>query len=211
MYNKLLVTLASAAALGACASGTQVSSGGEVAPATPANSNYIPAGTTMTASLDQPISTANHEGDTFTAHVANAVYAQNGAVAIPSGAVLYGHVTGVHSGTVGDQNVIRLNFDQLAMNGRTYPFSGSISDVSVQNGGGGSSTTARDAATGAAAGAVLGAVLSGGQLSKIITGGLLGAAAGTVISMGQGGGTSSATIPAGSTFTVRADQGIAVR
>ncbi len=212
MYRRTIMMLASAAALGACASGTQVSAGGEVAPATPANANWLPAGTTMTASLDQSISTASREGDSFTATVASNVYAQNGAVAVPAGARLTGHVTGIHTSNLPtDQNVIRLNFDQLNMNGRVYPFSGSISDVTVQNAKSGSSNTARNAGVGAAAGAVLGAVLSGGELSKIVTGGLLGAAAGTVISMGQGGSTSPATIPAGSTFTVRSNQGVQIR
>jgi hypothetical protein len=212
MYRKTLIMAVSACALGACATGTKVSSGGEVAPATPVTRDYLPPGTTMTARLDQSISTSNHEGDAFAATVTNAVYAQDGTVAIPAGAMLRGHVTGIHTSNLPtDQNVIRLDFDELRMNGRSYPFSASISNVDVQNQGTGGigSNTARDAATGAAAGAVLGAVLSGGELSKIITGGLLGAAAGTVISMGTGGG--NAVIPAGSTVTVRSNQGVQIR
>lgn len=208
MHRKLILTIASAVALGACASGTQVSSGGEVAPATPSTSSYLPAGTQMNARLDQSISTSNHEGDSFSATVTDNVYAANGAVAVPAGAVLQGHVTGVHSSNLPtEQNVIRLNFDNLMMNGRSYPFSASISNVTVKNS---SSTTVRDAATGAAAGAVLGAVLGGAELSKILTGGLLGAAAGTVISIGTGNGSTS-TIPSGSMITVRSNEGVQVR
>jgi hypothetical protein len=117
-------------------------------------------------------------------------------------------VTGVHSGTIADPNVIRLNFETLDMRGNSYPFSGSVSNVSVKNGA--SNSTVRDATTGAVAGAALGAVLGGVQLSKIITGGLLGAAAGTVISLGTGD-ASTATIPAGSTVTVRSNEGVQVR
>lgn len=208
MLRHYTLAFAAAAALGACASGTQVSSGGEVAPATPINSNWLPAGTTLTARLDNSLSTNNHDGDGFTATVADNVYAQDGSVAVPSGAVLHGTVTGAHGAKVpGEQNVIRLNFDELRMNGRTYPFSASISNVSVQNQSG---SAAKDAAIGAAAGGVLGAVLSGGELSKIVTGGLLGAAAGTVISMGTGNGT-QAVIPAGSTMTVRSNQTVNIR
>jgi hypothetical protein len=208
MYRTSLALLASAALLGACATGTNVSAGGDVAAATPATANYLPAGTTMNARFDQAISTSNNEGDAFSATVTDNVYAQNGAVAIPAGAVLRGHVTGVHSGKIGDQNVIRLNFESLDMNGHTYPFGASISNVTVKNNA--SNKTIRDAATGAVAGAVLGAVLSGAELSKIITGGLLGAAAGTVISLGTGD-ASTATIPAGSTVTVRSNTGVQVR
>ena len=143
MYRNVFLTIASVAALGACASGTQVSSGGEVAPATPATSNWLPAGTSMNARLDQTISTSSHEGDAFSATVTDNVMAQNGTIAIPAGTILRGHVTGIHSANIPtDQNVIRLNFDELAMNGRAYPFSGSISNVSVKNGV--SNSTTRD-------------------------------------------------------------------
>jgi hypothetical protein len=208
MYRHTIALLAAAATLGACATGTKVAAGGDVAATTPTSGNYLPAGTTMNARFDQGISTSNREGDAFSATVTDNVYATNGAIAIPAGAVVRGHVTGVHSGNIADQNVIRLNFETLDMRGRTYPFSGSVSNVSVKNGA--SSSTVRDATTGAVAGAVLGAVLSGAELSKIVTGGLLGAAAGTVISLGTGD-ASHATIPAGSTVTIRSNEGVQVR
>jgi len=210
MNRKIVLTFAALVAAGGCAQGTQVAASGDVAAATPVNRSMLPVGTTMSARFNQAIGTSNREGDTFTATITEPVYAQNGAVAVPAGATLYGHVTGVHAGSVvGDQSVIRLNFDNLQMNGRTYPFEGSISNVSVDQSNGGGTSTTKGAVTGAAAGAVLGAVLSGGDLSKIITGGLLGAAAGTVISMGTGG--TQATIPSGSVVTVRATQPVQIR
>jgi hypothetical protein len=208
MYYKLLIAVAGSVLIGACASGTQVSSGGDVTPATPANRNSLPPGTTMAARLDQSISTSSHDGDSFSATVAEPVQAQDGTIAIPAGSVLRGHVTGAHAAKIpGEQNVIRLAFDDIRIAGRTHPFSGSISNVTIQTEGG--NTTTRDAATGAAAGAVLGAILSGGEVSKIIAGGLLGAATGTVISMGSG--SSAAVIPAGSTVTVRATEAVQIR
>jgi hypothetical protein len=208
MQRNILTLLATTALLGACATGTKVTAGGDVAATTPANSSYLPTGTTMTARFDQAISTSNHDGDAFSASVIDNVYASNGTIAIPAGAVVRGHVTGVHSGNIAEQNVIRLDFETLDMRGRSYPFSGSVSDVSVKNGA--SNSTVRDAATGAVAGAALGAVLSGVELSKIVTGGLLGAAAGSVISLGTGD-ASKATIPAGSTVTIRSNEGVQVR
>jgi hypothetical protein len=140
------------------------------------------------------------------------VTAQNGSVAVPAGATIAGHVTGLHNPSIpGEQAVIRLDFDHLTMNGRQYPFNGSISNVSVhsQSTGANSSSTTRGAVTGAAAGAVLGAVLGGADLGKILTGGLLGAAAGTVISLGTGG--TESVIPSGSTVTIRATQPVQIR
>ncbi|HXT17084.1 MAG TPA: hypothetical protein VN706_15690 [Gemmatimonadaceae bacterium] len=212
MIRTTILAIATLCAVGACASGTRATAGGDVASVTPDNRNYLPVGTTMTVRFDQAISTASHEGDSFSGTVVNAVYASDNTIAVPAGATLYGHVTGVHVASMPtEQNVIRLNFDRISLNGRTYPFTGAISDVTVSNPRSIASSTTRNAVTGAAAGAVLGAVLSGGELSKIITGGLLGAAAGTVISMGTSSGTTPATIPAGSTATVKATQPVQVR
>jgi hypothetical protein len=196
-----------------CAQTARVEAGGDVAAATPVNRNYLPVGTTMNVRLNQSLGTSSsHEGDAFTATVVDNVMAQNGAVAVPAGATVYGHVTGLHNSSIpGDRSLIRLDFDRINLNGRDYPLEASVASVDVQNQSTGSSSgsTTRGAVTGAAAGAVLGAIVSGGELSKIITGGLLGAAAGTVISLGQGG--TQSVIPAGSTMTIRSTQGVQVR
>ncbi len=104
--------------------------------------------------------------------------------------------------------MIRLNFDELGFEGRRFPFSADISNVDVKSTVDKNGAT-RGAVTGGAVGAVLGAILSGGELSKIIGGGLLGAAAGTVVSLGSG--ELGATIPAGSAMTLRATNTIIVR
>ena len=120
-----------------------------------------------------------------------------------------GHVTGLHSGSVvGDQSVIRLDFDRLDMNGRSYPFDASVANVRAKNVVNKNGAT-KGAVTGAAAGAVLGAIISGGELSKIITGGLLGAATGTVISLGTG--DVQAVIPAGSSMTLTSTTNVNLR
>lgn len=212
MTRQLMFTCAALAAA-ACASNTRVESAGEVAPATPATAAVLPAGTTMNVRLNETVGTvSSHEGDHFTATVSTDVVAQNGAVAVPSGSMLYGRVTGLHASTIpGQQSVIRLAFDSIRVRSRTYPFDGSISNVNVKSEqtNATSSSTAREAATGAVAGAALGAILGGADLSKIITGGLLGAAAGTVISLGTG--ATQSVIPSGSEMTVRSASTIRLR
>jgi len=212
--HRRVVIAASALALGACTQPARIesSSGGEVVSAAPATATSLPAGTTMTAKLNQTLGTKSSKvGDQFTATTTQAVVAQNGQTVVPAGATVYGHVTGLHSPTVtGEQAVIRLDFDSLALAERRYPFKASISSVAVAGKTTGStSSTVKAAATGAAAGAALGAVLSGGDLDKIITGGLLGAAAGTVISLGRGDVES--VLPEGSTLTVQATETVALR
>jgi len=213
MNKQLALAVGGLIAVAACARTARVESSGEVAPATPVNRNTIPSGTTMNVKLNESLgTTSSHEGDRFTAVVSDPVMAQNGATAVPAGAIVLGHVSGLHNPTLPtEQAVIRLAFDSLSFNGRTYPFDASISSVNVQNQATNptTSSTVRGAATGAAAGAVLGAIISGGDLSKIISGGLLGAAAGTVISLGTGG--TQSVIPAGSTMTIRSTQTVTLR
>jgi hypothetical protein len=62
---------------------------------------------------------------------------------------------------------------------------------------------------GAAAGAVLGAVLSGGEIDDILKGGLIGAAAGTVISLGTS--SAEAVLPAGTRMTLQTTRTVALR
>jgi len=214
MLHKTFITaaLAGFGSLVACASGTTVhSDAGQVVAVNPVTADFIPAGTMFNGRFDQSISTSNHEGDRFSMTVTNPVYAQNGAVAIPAGAVLTGVVTGVHSAKVpGERNVIRLNVNALHMNDRAYPFSGNISNVKVENASGASNKTIRNTLIGGAVGTALGAIVTGGEAAGLITGGILGAGAGAIISLGNGS-NEPATIPAGSSVTIQTTQGVPIR
>lgn len=214
IQGRRFAIVATAVVAAACTQPARIetTSSGEVVSSTPASANSLPAGTTMSARLDQSLGTkSNKVGDQFTATTTEAVVAQNGQTVVPAGAKVYGHVTGLHSPTVtGEQAVIRLDFDSLDVSGRRYPFKASINSVAVEGKTTGSaSATVKSAAVGAAAGAALGAVLSGGELDKVVAGGLLGAAAGTVISLGRGDVES--VLPAGSTLTVQATETVALR
>lgn len=213
MLKHIAFMVSCAALTAACATGTTVTAGGEVAPVSPINGNWLPAGTEMTARLNQSIGTvSSRSGDSFSATVVNPVYAQDGSIAVPANSMLHGRITGVHNSSVpGQNNVIRLAFEEIEMRGKTYPVTASVSNVAVekQSTAPNTSSNVRGAVTGAAVGAALGAIISGAELSKILTGGLLGAAAGTVISMGAGG--TEGVMPAGSTLTVRTNENVRVR
>ena len=214
IQHRVTTVLAAAAVVSACAQPARIetSSGGDVVSSAPASANSLPAGTAMTARLEQSLGTKSSKvGDRFTATTTQAVVAQNGQTVVPAGAKVHGHVTGLHSPTVtGEQAVIRLDFDSISISGRSYPFKASINSVAPEGRTTGStSATVQSAAVGGAAGAVLGAVISGGDLDKIVAGGLLGAAAGTVISLGRGDVES--VLPAGSTLTVQSTETVALR
>lgn len=205
-------TIVGVVSLAACASGTKVSSAaGSIAPALPPNAYFIPSGTMMTGRFDQSVSTTSRDGDQFTITVTEPVSAHDGSLAIPVGTKLHGVVTGAHMAKVpGERNVIRLDIDQMHINGRTYPFQGSISDVHVMNASNASNKTVAHTLLGAAAGTALGAIVTGGEAAGLIAGGVIGAGAGAVISMGNGT-NEPATIPAGSSVTVQAAHDLSLR
>lgn len=209
MRIAITAPLVAVLALGACRSATVSSEAGptpSAAPA-PATAGYIPIGTDLTVNLNQEISTANSRpGDAFTATVTQPVMAQNGATAIPQGAVVHGTVTGVKaSGSVGSPAAVRLDFQTIDMGGQSYPFAAAITKTDVDVNQRTLDQAAKDAGIGAAAGAALGAVL-GGSLSKAITGAIVGAGAGTLISLGTG--DVQAVLPQGTDLTLRTTQAI---
>ncbi|HEY2375027.1 MAG TPA: hypothetical protein VGH98_03540 [Gemmatimonadaceae bacterium] len=214
-HKRIGMIVVTSAMLGACASGPRVeTAGGEVSTptTTPANARTLPAGAMMDLTLDQQLGTqSSHTGDTFSATVANSVIAQNGRAAVPAGAKVWGHVSGVTPASNATQTAaLVLDFDSLTFSGRRYPFEANVTATNLQKEGGTSTNQAvKSAAIGAAAGAVLGAVLSGADKDKILLGAGLGAVAGTAISLGRGG--ENGVLPAGSRISVQTTQSVALR
>ena len=213
LHIRIGVAVVTSIVLAACARSPRVeTANGEVAtPVTPANARTLPAGAMMDLTLDQQLGTkTSHTGDQFSATVATAVIAQNGRTAIPSGARVWGHVSGVTAANNATETAaLVLDFDSLTFGARTYPYKANIVATNLQKQGASTSETVKSAAIGAAAGAVLGAVLSGADRDKILLGGGLGAVAGTAISLGKGG--ENAVLPAGSHLSVQTTQTVALR
>jgi hypothetical protein len=123
---------------------------------------------------------------------------------------VYGKVTGLQeSNNAGQKAAIRLDFERININGTDHPFEANITATNlVTTGQDTRDETLKKAGIGAAAGAVLGAVIGGGDLSKILGGAAIGAAAGTVISLGTG--EVNAALPAGSKMTLQTTQQVAM-
>ena len=213
MRRSVPVVIIAGLTLAACARQTRIESGGDVAVReAPVNARTLPSGTTIDARLEREIGTkTSRVGDGFTATVDNAVLAQNGATVVPAGAKLYGTVTGLHSSErTGDQAAIRIAFERIEFNGQSHPFEAKVTATALETRGQDSrSETLKKAGIGAAAGAVLGGILSGGELDKILIGGALGAAAGTVISLGTG--DVEGVLPAGTRMTLQTTRTVALR
>jgi len=191
---------------------TTVESGGDVTMnvVTPIDNRTIPAGAELSATLDQTLGTSvSKAGDTFTATVANTLYASDGSIVVPAGAKLGGRVTALDaSSNTTDPALIRLNFDHIDMNGRSYPFTAAIVQSSpVQTTQQSSAARAKQVVIGGAVGAALGGLV-GRNAKDIVIGGAVGAAVGSIISLGT---EVNATLPAGSTMTVQATQTTTIR
>jgi hypothetical protein len=167
-----------------------------------ARRNEVPAGTELDVRLERELSseTAQVE-DRFTATTLADLY-QGNNVLIPAGATLRGVVSSVNKATRTDRKgALTVAFDQITVNGRTYPIHATVVQALESEGIKGE---AGKIGAGAGVGAIIGGILGGAK------GALLGVLIG-------GGGTIAATegkdvvLPAGSVLRVRMEQALQVR
>jgi hypothetical protein len=152
------------------------------APAAPATSASLAAGTSLSAATTAEIrSHKNKVGDTVTAKIASDVKDRSGRVVIPAGSTVALKVTAIKesenkSDTTG---TLTLQPTSVNINGQSYPISATIERVDTRLEG--RKTNAGDIAkpaAGAAAGAILGRVI-GGSTKGAVIGGVIGGAVGT--------------------------------
>jgi hypothetical protein len=213
MRSRILAGVVAGVLVSACARQATIESTGDVAiSSSPADARSLPSGTTLDIRLDNEIGTKSSKvGDTFTGTVETAVVATNGETAVPAGTKVHGKVTGLdNSDRVGEPAAIKVDFERIVVNGRSQPLYAKVTATNLETRGQDTrDETLQKAGVGAAAGAVLGAVLSGGDLDKILLGGALGAAAGTVISLGTG--DVEGVLPAGTRLTLQTTRTVALR
>lgn len=135
----------------------------------------VPAGTAVTISLQQGLSSATaHAGDGFDA-VLEEPLVVNGQAVAPKGAAVKGHVLAARkSGHMSNSGYLRIALREIAVDGKMVPIQ--TSSIFIQGG----SHKKRNIALiggGAGGGALIGALAGGGQGALI--GGLVGAGAGT--------------------------------
>ena len=170
----------------------------------------VPVGASINVTLDQQLSTRTSAvGDLFTTTVASDVM-DGGNVAIPAGSQIRGRVTAVQkSGKPGEAAVLKIAFDEVTVEGNTYPVQLTVAQANPTSES--RSSTASKAGKigiGAAAGAILGQVVGGSTESTLI-GAAVGAAAGTAIVLGSA--DSDAVLAEGSPMVLTVDAPITVR
>lgn len=151
----------------------------------------IPAGTVLTVTIDQSVSTkTNNGGDRFDASLAEPLNVDGNEI-LPTGTRAVGTVTQAQSaGHLKGGAILQLTLDSIKVKGRGYP----IETTSFEEvGKGRGKRTAVGAGGGAAFGAVLGALAGGGK----------GAAIGALA--GGGAGTAGAAFTGKRDFTIPAE------
>ena len=168
------------------------------------NSQYgvIPSGQELDVRLNTTLSSKNATVEQRFDTTTVADLTQNGRVLIPAGSTVRGVVSAVDpADRIHRAGSLTLSFDELTVNGRTYPLRAMATNV-FQSGG------IRDEGTTAGIGAGAGAILGG------VLGGVKGAIIGAIVG---GGGAIAATngtdieLPAGSIIRIRMDQPLTIR
>ena len=168
-------------------------------------------GTSFNVRLDQELSTRNSAaGDLFTVTTL-APLMDGGKVVVPAGTKIRGEVTVARaSGNSGENAELRVRFDDLTVEGQSYPVALTITQAAnvVTKGRDDTGDKALKIGGGAAAGALVGQLI-GKNTTATLIGAAVGAAAGTGLQMTQE--DVDAYIPEGSEMTVRLDEPLTVR
>jgi len=161
----------------------------------------IPVGTEIDIRLQNSLNSGTAQVEDRFEGTTVADLSVDGRVAIPAGSVVRGVVTAVEAGTRTNRTSrMTVSFDQITVNGRSYPIRGTVTQAIEGEG-------IRGEAGRTAAGAGVGAIIGG------ILGGFRGALAGILIG---GGGTIAATegkeveLPQGSVLRVRMDSPVQI-
>jgi len=170
----------------------------------------VDGGTTLQVTLDRELSTkASQVGDRFTTTLTAPIIVGN-RVALSAGTRISGHVTAVQkSGGPGEAAVLDLEFDDVTVDGESYPVSMTVTAANpTMEGRDNTAEKAGKIGVGAAAGAILGRVIGGNKTGTIV-GGVVGAAAGSAVILGSA--DSDAILKAGSAMTLTLDVPLTVQ
>jgi len=169
--------------------------------ATTASGVEVPVGTEIDVRLQSALNSGTAQVEDRFEGATLADVTVDGRLAIPAGSIFRGVVTAVEPGTRTNRtSKMTVSFDQVTLNGRSYPIRGTVTQAIEGEG-------IRGEAGRTAAGAGVGAIIGG------ILGGFKGALAGILIG---GGGTIAATegkevdLPQGSVLRVRMDSPVQI-
>jgi hypothetical protein len=179
------------------------------APARPAT-RTLSAGAKLDVAANDTISSRTSKtGETFTAHVVDAVKNASGQVVIPAGAVVNVRITDVKPApNPRTPGTLTLSVTSVTVGGTTYPIDAAVDSIeTIHKGRGVTSGDAAKVGAGAAAGAILGRVIGGNSKGTVI-GGIVGAAGGAAVASTTK--DSDIVLPAGAHIIVRLTKDLTV-
>jgi hypothetical protein len=165
----------------------------------------VPAGTALEVVLQQAVSTRTAQAeDPVLAELAADVVV-DGDVLLPRGSEVRGHVvSALRSGRVKGRARLVVSFEEVRVEGTSYPIRAPGFDVSA---GSSKGKDAKIAGGAAAAGAVIGAIADGG--SGAVKGGLLGGAAGGAAVLATRG--AEVELASGSSYRIKLRESLRLR
>lgn len=167
----------------------------------------VPAGTSMTFSVDQEVSTSSYAvGDRFLGTLTAPVSGADGDVLLEAGTPSQWVVT--QSTTEDGQALLAFALESIDVDGEWVPVTATVAeaDLNTDTPDSGGETAAK-IGVGTAAGAIIGQIL-GEDTESTLKGAGVGAAVGTAVALATRGG--SATLPAGSALTVQLEEPLPV-
>ncbi len=192
----------SAPAAGSTADSSDRSRTGGGARASGSSSVDVPVGTEFDVRLQQSLTSGTAQVEDRFEATTMVDLRQGDRLMVPAGSLMRGVVSAVNkAGRVDRKGSLTVAFDQVTINGRSYPIRATVTQAIESEGVRGE---AGKIGTGAGVGAIIGGIL----------GGFRGALAGILIG---GGGTIAATegkdvaLPAGTVLRVRLDSGLNLR
>jgi hypothetical protein len=171
----------------------------------------VPVGTSLTFRVQETVSTESHAaGDVFMATLESDVTDRHGDILVPAGTRSRWMVAeSSASGGSDGEAVLAIRLGAVELDGQWTSLDATVTDTNIRTGARDTNTeTAAKVAVGAAAGAILGQII-GRSTGSTLKGAGAGAVVGTVVALSTRG--SKATLPEGSTITVRLDEPVAVR
>ena len=180
---------------------------GESAAEERSDTRAVPAGTSMTFSVDEQVSTETHtRGDAFSATLRSSVAYSGGGGQITEGTQSRWIVR--EASTEGDQTLLAVELESIPVDGTRIPVVGHVTQADINTDRGDTDTeTGAKIAIGTAVGALIGQVVWSDTRSTLIGAGA-GAAVGTAVALSARGG--KAVLPAGSSITVQLTEPLVV-
>jgi hypothetical protein len=153
----------------------------------PIGANELPIGTTLKATLQQPIATRTTAARSRFSAALSADVSRNGVIFLPKGSIVYGRVTEIHGGRrISGPSSIRLQPESVSLpGGTTYAINGDVTDLDNFND---SHVNSEGTIVGNVHPGTTAAAVGFTTTSAVVTGAVIGGGVGAAVGLGVGAG-----------------------